>query len=373
MAMITDGESHQEYLYKLLAQELKNREQVRSTKLINAAGFYSIKTFDGFRFDEITLPSGLTPESLKSLDFIHEKKNIIMYGRTGTGKTMLSIALGVTACKNGIPVKFFRTASLVNQLSEAKNTGTLGTLLKKLKKASVTILDEWGYVPYDRTGAQLLFDYLDHELIGICEEILHMICEETGEKLDEEIHIRLTDHIAFTVFRIQNDDKIDNPFMVEIETLYEKEVEIAEQAIELLEETLGIRIPHEEAGFIALHIHSLKTKDSLSNTVKYVYICNSAAEVIEDELGIEIDRKSIDYARFASHIRYAVERILKKVEIKNELLPAIRKTYKHSYRLARLVGRMMEQELYASVPDEEIGYLTLHIERLKTQRLKASN
>lgn len=200
-----------------------------------------------------------------------------------------------------------------------------------------------------------------------------MICEETGEKLDEEIHIRLTDHIAFTVFRIQNDDKIDNPFMVEIETLYEKEVEIAEQAIELLEETLGIRIPHEEAGFIALHIHSLKTKDSLSNTVKYVYICNSAAEVIEDELGIEIDRKSIDYARFASHIRYAVERILKKVEIKNELLPAIRKTYKHSYRLARLVGRMMEQELYASVPDEEIGYLTLHIERLKTQRLKASN
>lgn len=218
-----------------------------------------------------------------------------------------------------------------------------------------------------------LINRVDHELIGICEEILHMICEETGEKLDEEIHIRLTDHIAFTVFRIQNDDKIDNPFMVEIETLYEKEVEIAEQAIELLEETLGIRIPHEEAGFIALHIHSLKTKDSLSNTVKYVYICNSAAEVIEDELGIEIDRKSIDYARFASHIRYAVERILKKVEIKNELLPAIRKTYKHSYRLARLVGRMMEQELYASVPDEEIGYLTLHIERLKTQRLKASN
>ncbi len=218
-----------------------------------------------------------------------------------------------------------------------------------------------------------LINRVDHELIGICEEILHMICEETGEKLDEEMHIRLTDHIAFTVFRIQNDDKIDNPFMVEIETLYEKEVEIAEQAIELLEETLGIRIPHEEAGFIALHIHSLKTKDSLSNTVKYVYICNSAAEVIEDELGIEIDRKSIDYARFASHIRYAVERILKKVEIKNELLPAIRKTYKHSYRLARLVGRMMEQELYASVPNEEIGYLTLHIERLKTQRLKASN
>jgi DNA replication protein DnaC len=160
MAQTMEGESHQEYLYKLLSAELKNREQGRVAKLINNAGFYSIKTFEGFRFDEITLPSDLTPESLKSLNFVREKKNIIMYGRTGTGKTMLSIALGVTACQKGIPVKFYRTAALVNQLSEAKKAGTLGMLLKKLNKASIIILDEWGYVPYDRTGAQLLFDFL---------------------------------------------------------------------------------------------------------------------------------------------------------------------------------------------------------------------
>ena len=106
------------------------------------------------------LPSDLTPESLKSLDFIKQKRNIIMYGRTGTGKTMLSIALGVTACQKGIPVKFYRTAALVNQLSETKRAGTLGVILKKLNKASVIILDEFGYVPYDRTGSQLLFDFL---------------------------------------------------------------------------------------------------------------------------------------------------------------------------------------------------------------------
>lgn len=160
MAQTIKGESHQEYLYQLLSGELKNREQGRVAQLINGAGFYSVKTFEGFRFDEITLPSGLTAESLKSLDFIREKRNIIMYGRTGTGKTMLSIALGVSACQSGIPVKFYRTAALVNQLSEAKKASTLGVLLKKLDKASVIILDEWGYVPYDRIGAQLLFDYM---------------------------------------------------------------------------------------------------------------------------------------------------------------------------------------------------------------------
>jgi DNA replication protein DnaC len=160
MSQTMEGESHQEYLHRLLVAELKNREQVRMSKLINNAGFYSIKTFDQFRFDEITLPSDMTPESLKALDFIKEKKNIIMYGRTGTGKTMLSTALGVTACQKGIPVKFYRTAALVNQLSETKKAGTLGILLKKLNNASVIILDEFGYVPYDRVGAQLLFDYL---------------------------------------------------------------------------------------------------------------------------------------------------------------------------------------------------------------------
>ncbi|MFA5537378.1 MAG: IS21-like element helper ATPase IstB [Bacillota bacterium] len=160
MAQITTGESHQEFLLKLLTAELKNREQMRVSKLINGAGFYSIKTFEGFRFDEITLPFDLTEENLKSLDFIGEKKNIIMYGRTGTGKTMLSTALGVAACKKGIPVRFFRTAALVNYLSEAKKAGNLKALLKKLSKAQVIILDEFGYVPYDRTGSQLLFDFL---------------------------------------------------------------------------------------------------------------------------------------------------------------------------------------------------------------------
>jgi DNA replication protein DnaC len=71
------------------------------------------------------------------------------YSRTGTGKTMLSTALGVLACQKGIPVKFYRTAELINQLTEAKNAGILGTFTKKLNKASIIILDEWGYVPYD--------------------------------------------------------------------------------------------------------------------------------------------------------------------------------------------------------------------------------
>jgi len=159
------AESHQEYLLRLLKSELEHREHTRKDKLLKNAGFYSIKAFEDFRFDEVTLPGTVSPEYLKSCRFLDTKTNLVMYGNVGTGKTFLSIALGVEACKKGIETRFFRTAALVNKLSEAKKNGTLSVFMKKIAKAQLVICDEWGYVPLDRTGAQLLF-----EVISQCYE-----------------------------------------------------------------------------------------------------------------------------------------------------------------------------------------------------------
>jgi DNA replication protein DnaC len=165
MAEKLQAESHQEYLFKLLKSELEHRESMRKDKLLKNAGFYCIKAFDGFRFDEVTLPATVTPEYLKNCEFLDTKTNIVMYGNVGAGKTYLSIALGVEACKKGIETRFFRTAALVNKLSEAKKNGTLSTFMKQISKADLLICDEWGYVPLDRTGAQLLF-----EVVSECYE-----------------------------------------------------------------------------------------------------------------------------------------------------------------------------------------------------------
>ncbi|MFA5667582.1 MAG: IS21-like element helper ATPase IstB [Candidatus Cloacimonadaceae bacterium] len=165
MAEKVQAESHQEYLLKLLQSELEHRDSLRKDKFLKNAGFYSIKTLEGFRFDEVTLPAPVSPEYLRNCEFIQTKTNLVMYGNVGTGKTYLSIALGVEACKKGIETRFFRTAALVNRLSEAKKSGTLSALMKQLTKAELLICDEWGYVPLDRTGAQLLF-----EVISECYE-----------------------------------------------------------------------------------------------------------------------------------------------------------------------------------------------------------
>lgn len=159
-AMTSTGENHQEYLYHLLRDEVDYRGKQRIKKLISAAGFPKPFSFSQFKPDEVEFPAACSYEALQSMQFMEERMNLLMYGSTGTGKTMLSTCIGLRLCEQGVPTFFFRTASLVNQLSEQKAAGTLTKFLKKLNKAEVVILDEFGYVPYDRTGAQLFFDYL---------------------------------------------------------------------------------------------------------------------------------------------------------------------------------------------------------------------
>ena len=154
------GETHQEFLYNLLSAEIAYRRKNKIDSLIASAGFPVKYSFSQFRPDEVEFPPDCTVDTLSGLQFYREGKNLIMYGGTGTGKTMLSICIGLSACMKNIPVKFYRTASLVNQFSKYKKDGKLDKLIDKLNKASILILDEFGYVPYDRTGINLMFDYL---------------------------------------------------------------------------------------------------------------------------------------------------------------------------------------------------------------------
>jgi len=206
---------------------------------------------------------------------------------------------------------------------------------------------------------------IDSELIGLCEEIIFMISKELNEELNEKIHISLTDHIAFTLKRLKQNDEIENPFLVETETLYKREFEIAKKAVSMLEKKMNIIIPDGEIGFITLHIHSARNNGKLSNTIKYTFLSNSIVELIEDDLNLQIDTRSIDYARFITHIRFAIERLLNDNSIKNELFDVIKKQYSESYSLAEKVCILIENELHLTVVEDEVAYIAVHIEKFK--------
>jgi len=149
--------SQEKFLLHILKSELANREEVRRARFLREAAFPVYKTLEGFEFTSVRLPPSLSTEELYSGAFITEKKNLVLYGPVGTGKTHLATALGVLSCSMNLRTRFFTAAELVVRLSEAFATGTLEKLLKNLLRADLLIIDEWGYVPVDRQGAQLLF------------------------------------------------------------------------------------------------------------------------------------------------------------------------------------------------------------------------
>lgn len=156
---------HADFLAQLLKLEIDQREISRKNRNLKSAGFDLIKTFKEYNFNNIQMPKTINIEELKSVDFINKKENLILYGPVGTGKTHLATAIGVNACSNGKSVIYFRTAALVNQLSEAKSKGELSKFIKKINKADLLICDEWGYIPFEKEGSQLLF-----QIISECYE-----------------------------------------------------------------------------------------------------------------------------------------------------------------------------------------------------------
>lgn len=154
------AESHEEFLEKLLSIEVEAREVNRKNTLLKTANFDVVKTFEKYSFDKIEIPANLDIEDIKSASFIEKKKNLILYGPVGTGKTHLATAIGVEACSRGKTVKFFRTATLVNSLLEAKKNEELKKFLKQIEKTDLLICDEWGYIPFEKDGSQLLFQVI---------------------------------------------------------------------------------------------------------------------------------------------------------------------------------------------------------------------
>lgn len=146
-----------EFILYMLNEELESREVNRQKRLISRAGFPTYKTFSGYEYHCVKLPPALPKDHLETCDFVKEKKNLVLYGPVGIGKTHMAIACGVKACEMGYRTKFYTATELVLKLSDARRVGTLERLIRELQALDLLIIDEWGYVPVDKEGSQLLF------------------------------------------------------------------------------------------------------------------------------------------------------------------------------------------------------------------------
>ncbi|SRR6056297_344995 len=200
-----EAETNEDFLLQLLKALHEDREEKRRIRNLNNAGFLVVKTLDGYDYSQIRFPEGLKQDELESMSFLDRKENLILYGAVGTGKTHLSVALGVKAINQGKRAVFYRVHDLISQL-EGEDVKKVARVHKKIKQADLLILDEWGYLPLHQEGARLLFN-----IISTCYETKSIIITtniEFGrwkgflfdEKLTAAIVDRLVHHSHLLMF-----------------------------------------------------------------------------------------------------------------------------------------------------------------------------
>lgn len=210
-----------------------------------------------------------------------------------------------------------------------------------------------------------IIDKIDNKFFAVCEDAIYEISKLIDTELNERIHIGLIDHLFVAIERLKNNDIIENPFLIETQTLYVKEFDLAKIVAKRVEKYSNIKIPDGEVGFIALHIHSSINDGKISNTIRNTQLYQDIVEYVEDSLDIKIDKKSLDYARFCTHIKFAIQRIMVNYNYKNELLKSIKRIYKDSYKISKEISKIIETNLKIKITEDEIASLAIHIERFR--------
>src|SRR5216684_2673895 len=156
----TDNVDHLTYLLQLTELELLDREKRAAERRTKAARFPTIKTLDNFDFTTRPSVNKVLITELARGEFIDKRENVLFVGNPGTGKSHLATALAASACAKGYRVRFYRVTELVTQLIEARDERILLRLKGQLAKLDLLVLDEFGYVPASKIGAELLFDII---------------------------------------------------------------------------------------------------------------------------------------------------------------------------------------------------------------------
>lgn len=153
-----DNVDHVSYLLRLSELELIERERRMVERRIKAAKFPAAKSLDSFDFKAIPSLNKTQVIELARCAYIEQRQNIIALGPSGTGKTHIALGLGLAACQKGYKVRFTTAASLVTELMEARDERRMLRHLKQLSQQDLLIIDELGFVPLSKTGAELLFE-----------------------------------------------------------------------------------------------------------------------------------------------------------------------------------------------------------------------
>ena len=207
------------------------------------------------------------------------------------------------------------------------------------------------------------------ERVRISDEIISHAKDHLKLKLNQSIYVTLTDHINFAIERVSQGIEPQNALLWEIKRFYPQEFQLGIYALELIHDRLGILLPEDEAGFIALHFVNAEYGTDIRDAVKFPDQMQAIVDIVERELGILLDESSLHYERFMTHIKFLIQRIYRKELLSSEdreLSLLMQRKYPREYQCSVKVAEYIMQATGSRLSEEEIMYLSVHIRRVST-------
>lgn len=222
-----------------------------------------------------------------------------------------------------------------------------------------------------QTENQKLLDIVEDiplEHINAADQIITYAKSMLGEKLKDTIYLSLIDHIHCAIERQKNNLLFSNPLLWEVKQYYPSEFQVAVQSLNILKNTLGIDFPVDEAGFITLHFITSEYDTSMQVTFDIPKLIHEILDIIDQHFSLEVDKESIHFERFVTHLKFFAARVLQSKQIPDDgdflFRSMIREQYKECFACAQEIKAFIESNYSIQISEEEVVYLTVHIRRI---------
>lgn len=213
---------------------------------------------------------------------------------------------------------------------------------------------------------QLLAD-VPSEFLDISTTIIELAEQTLGCRLSENIYITLTDHICFSIERLQNGLAYPNHLLWEIRSFYPNEFALGQQALEIINRQLGYRLSEDEAGFIALHIVNAEIDGKMADMIRITETVSQIISIVQAYYGVHLDERSLDYGRFLTHLKFLGQRITQNKYTGShdtDLQGMLARRYPNDYHCAEKIRDGLREHFGMVLPSEELTFLTIHLHRL---------
>lgn len=205
------------------------------------------------------------------------------------------------------------------------------------------------------------------EYMEISDEIIRYARETLGQKLNESIYVSLTDHIHFAVQRHQKGMDIKNALLWDIKRLYKDEFLVGKHALSIIEEKVGILLPEDEAGFIALHVVNSELNEEMPNILNITKFIQEILTIVKNHFKVEFNEESLNYYEFVTHLKFFAQRMFSKTSLSNDddfLFNTIKGKYKDAAGCSEKIKDFISKKYDYELANEEMLYLTIHIARV---------